>query len=163
VGLGGGGPSRFEPVSQGKGQGTFRFSGFCPARRPCYPNYFGDFASNSTLPVRGSSCRILGVSRWLGRRNRFRGAQRDRRLDQSADVTSVRSAVQPPTVEPAANRPGIGVSLRSRTAPFAVDHDAVHGVSDGRAYRYSIERRGPDRPSSVSVAATRRRKQIDAA
>src|SRR6266508_6305345 len=54
----------------------------------------------------------------LGRRNRFRGAQRDRRLDQSADVTGVRSAVQPPTVEPAANRPGIGVSLWSRTAPL---------------------------------------------
>ena len=34
----------------------------------------------------------------------------------------------------------------SDNGAIAVDHDAAHGVSDGRADGYSIERRGPDRP-----------------
>ena len=38
-------------------------------------------------------CAQLPGFRWLRRGDRFRSAQRDRRLDQSADVTSVRSAV----------------------------------------------------------------------
>ena len=38
---------------------------------------------------------VVSFTSVLRHRNRFRGAQRDRRLDQSADVTSVRSTVQP--------------------------------------------------------------------
>jgi hypothetical protein len=113
---------------------------------------YEDFCKSRTMP-----------GRRLGRGDLFRGAQRDRRLDQSADITSGRSAVQPTDGgacrEQARHR---RVALVEDGA-VAVDHDAAHGVGDGRADRNSIERRGLDRPGSVSVTATRRRKHVQRA
>ena len=99
----------------------------------------------------------------LGRRNRFRGAQRDRCLDQSADVTGVRSAVQ--SSDGGARRE----QARHRRVAvvedgaIAVDHDAAHGVGDRGANRQSVERRDPDRPRPIAVAAPRRRKRVQRA
>src|ERR1700726_3570806 len=103
---------------------------------------------------------VTAVAAALGCRNRFRGAQRDRRLDQSADVTGVRSAVQPPDGGACREQARHWRVALVEDGAIAVDHDAAHGVSDGRADRYSIEWRGPDRPGSVSIAATRRRKHM---
>src|SRR5262245_17684887 len=90
------------------------------------------------------------------RRNRLRGAQCDRRLDQSADVASVRSAVQPSDGGAGREQARHRRVVLVEDGAVAVDHDAAHGGGNGRADRHGIIRRGPDWPGSVSVAATRR-------